>query len=64
MPTQNEPPARREATGMTTKGRASLRATIRHVQTRNADVDLDELQSLIDEEVAQARTSFWTQTRK
>ncbi|MBV1692480.1 hypothetical protein KRR38_35110 [Novosphingobium sp. G106] len=49
---------------MTTKGRASLRATIRHVQTRNADVDLDELQSLIDEEVAQARTSFWTQTRK
>lgn len=70
MPAQYERPARRETTGMTTKariraaGRTSLRATIRNVQTRNADVDPDEVQSLIDEELALVRASFWTQTHK
>ncbi|HEX8055751.1 MAG TPA: ribbon-helix-helix domain-containing protein [Novosphingobium sp.] len=44
--------------------REVLRETIRDVQARNADADPDELQSLIDEEVADARASFWTRARQ
>ena len=44
--------------------REVLRETIRDVQARNADADPDELQSLIDEEVASVRSSFWTKTQQ
>ncbi len=44
--------------------REVLRETIRDVQARNADADPEELESLIDEEVADARASFWAKTRQ
>jgi hypothetical protein len=70
MPTQAERRTKRKATGIVMKartraaGRAGLRATIREVQARNAQANPNELQSLIDEEIANARASFWTQPRQ
>lgn len=43
--------------------REVLRETVRDIQARNADVDPDELERLIDEEVGAARQSFWAQDR-
>jgi hypothetical protein len=70
MPMRAERRTKRKATGIVTMartraaGRTVLRETIRDVQARNAQADLDELQSLIDEEMANARGSFWTQPRQ
>lgn len=36
-----------------------LRATVRDIQERNADLPEDELQALIDEACAAARAEFW-----
>jgi hypothetical protein len=70
MPTPAKRRAKRKTTGILPKARARstrrtpLQATIRNVQARSADVDPGEVQSLIDEEVAKARASFWTWTRR
>jgi hypothetical protein len=37
-----------------------LRATIRDIQKRNADIPADELQARIDEACAAVRKEFWT----
>lgn len=44
--------------------REVLRETIRDMQERNADTDPAEIERLIEQEVAQTRTSFWTDRRR
>lgn len=44
--------------------REVLRATIRDVQSRNADADPDELERLIEDEVQEAGSSFWAAGRR
>lgn len=39
--------------------REVLRETIRDIQTRNADLDRDDVEKLIDAELATVRPSFW-----
>ena len=36
-----------------------LRATLRDIRERNADLSNEEIQALVDEEVAAARKEFW-----
>ena len=43
--------------------RAVLRATINDIRERNADVDPDEIQRLIDAELADVRQTFWAEPR-
>lgn len=44
--------------------REVLRATIRDVQSRNADADPDELERLIEDEVRETGSSFWAADRR
>lgn len=44
--------------------REVLRATIRDVQSRNADADPDELERLIEDEVQEAGSSLWAAGRR
>jgi hypothetical protein len=44
--------------------REVLRATIRDVQSRNADADPDELERLIEDEVRETGSSFWAAGRR
>jgi hypothetical protein len=44
--------------------REVLRETVRDIQARNVDVDPDELERLIEEEVGEVRTSFWSTHRR
>jgi len=44
--------------------REVLRETIRDVQARNADIDPDELDRLVDEELDAIRPSFWADARQ
>jgi hypothetical protein len=44
--------------------REVLRATIRDVQSRNADADPDELERLIEDELRETGSSFWAAGRR
>ena len=44
--------------------REVLRETISEVRARNRDLGADEIEKLIDEEVGEARKSFWSTPRR
>nr|WP_299849981.1 hypothetical protein [Sphingomonas bacterium] len=41
-----------------------MRETISEIQSRNRDLDADEIEKLIDEEVGDARKAFWSTPRR
>ena len=44
--------------------REVMRETIGEIQARNRDLAPDEVEKLIDEEIGEARKSFWSQPRR
>lgn len=44
--------------------REVLRETVRDIQARNVGLDAGELERLIEEEVGDVRTSFWSMHRR
>jgi hypothetical protein len=44
--------------------REVMRETIGEIQARNRDLEPDEIEKLIEEEVGEARKSFWSQPRR
>ncbi|MDB5708495.1 MAG: hypothetical protein JWL96_565 [Sphingomonas bacterium] len=44
--------------------REVMRETISEIQSRNRDLDADEIEKLIDEEVGDARKAFWSTPRR
>jgi hypothetical protein len=44
--------------------REVMRETIGEIQSRNRDLGPDEIEKLIDEEVGEARRSFWSAPRR
>ncbi len=44
--------------------REVMRETISEIQSRNHDLEADEIEKLIDEEVGDARKAFWSTPRR